>query len=542
MALVSLGWFVPAFAQPVPGAGGDPLRELMVDPAFAYTDAPSGLAVRGGDPEDTLLVFDGFEMPWAFHPGGLRSLVPPDGADVALAASSFGVEYGRGTSLVTISPRSAQQTIFGELTAVDASFHSGSDRVGSTIRLGYDALADEWRPTTGHSVLDMLAHLDVRVSKRWTLPTSVIGTRDDERSAYRIVTGARYASPTWSAMLAVSPLLASTRRGLDARAELVRRAPRGAGLANLEWRLGHQASATQYQLATTTPWLHDLAAWTSLAANLSSRVRASAGVRVDDFDGDFATQPRGTLSIRLTPHLELALAAGAYRRPPRTRVELEAGALNPERATQLAATATFDENRGYRVAATAYHIDRRRLVAPDAAGVLGNTGVGTSSGAELSAALRGGPWRARIAASLARSTRTDYPRARTRPAASEQPFRLELIGGWAHRRLAVSARLQLASGLPYTPYDRAVYDSDTDTWTPRYVEPLSARTPFHHQIDLRVDYQLATGVVKLAAFIDLHNAYGNQAAIDYVYSYDYAQRAAITALPVFPFAGLRAYL
>jgi hypothetical protein len=103
--------------------------------------------------------------------------------------------------------------------------------------------------------------------------------------------------------------------------------------------------------------------------------------------------------------------------------------------------------------------------------------------------------------------------------------------------------VQLATGLPFTPYPGAVYNSDTDTYEPLYAPPLSARTPFHHQIDLRVDYRLVErGRFMLDMFVDLHNAYRNRDAIAYRYSYDYRERTAISALPLFPFAGLRANL
>src|SRR5687768_11755132 len=92
----------PAFAQPAAGTGGDPVRELMVDPAFAYTDLPSGLPVRGGDPEDTVLLFDGFALPWMFHGSGLRSILPPGAASVELVPGAFDVEHGRGSSLVMV--------------------------------------------------------------------------------------------------------------------------------------------------------------------------------------------------------------------------------------------------------------------------------------------------------------------------------------------------------------------------------------------------------------------------------------------------------
>jgi hypothetical protein len=247
------------------------------------------------------------------------------------------------------------------------------------------------------------------------------------------------------------------------------------------------------------------------------------------------------VSGKATDRWTLALGAGAYRRPPNQPHEVEHD-LNPERATHVAAGATYDHHR-LRINTVAYYIDRSRLVIRDQLGELHNTGLGTSMGIDFSAHMREGKWFGAVTTALTRSKRFDFLRAAERPGDYEQPFRFDLIGAYYRGNLIVSARLQLASGLPYTPYVGAIYNSDTDTFEPLYVTPLSARAPFHHQIDLRVDYRWkVTSLFVVDAFLDLHNAYRNRDPIAYRYSYDYSQRTAISALPLFPFAGLRAYL
>ncbi|HEY5926981.1 MAG TPA: hypothetical protein VIV11_35080, partial [Kofleriaceae bacterium] len=254
-----------------------------------------------------------------------------------------------------------------------------------------------------------------------------------------------------------------------------------------------------------------------------------------------ATQPRASLLGQPHRHITLALAAGAYRRPPNQPHEV-AHDLNPERATHVTAGALFDDKRGLRINTVAYYIDRRRLVIRDPQGELRNTGLGSSLGLDLKAELRDGPWYGAVSTALTRSKRFDFLRAAERPSEYEQPFRFDLLGAWRRGKLQLGARLQLASGLPFTPYEGAVYNSDTDTYEPLYVPPGSARAPFHHQIDLRVDYRFRLGRFDFDAFLDLHNAYRNRDPIAYRFSYDYTERTAIRALPLFPFAGLRGYL
>jgi hypothetical protein len=534
-----------AFAQPVPGTGGDPIRELMVEPSVVNAELPV-LAIHGGNPEDTVVLFDGFEVPWVLHDNGVRSIVPVDSVNIELMPSGFGVEYGRGSSVVSLSPRYGGRKTILEVTPIDAQLHDSQHGLAAAAAFGWNALLPDLRRDTT-TFVSGLGRAQLPLSKRWTNALSAIYGEDiGSRSVVRSIEALHYRTDDWHAVFAASYLRQLEpdveRHAIDTRIEAVRKADAGAGLTKLEWRLGQQTNSSRYTLDAPTFWRHDIGAWTSIGANLSTRIRATAGLRIDDFDGDVATQPRGALLGQVHPKLILALAAGAYRRPPEQLHEV-AHDLNPERATHVAAGAQFDDKRGLRINAVAYFIDRRRLVVRDPAGELSNRGFGTSLGLDLAAQYRQGAWFGIVSTALTSSKRTDAPRDREHPADFEQPFRLDVLGGWQRDRLVLSARVQLASGLPYTPYTGAIYDSDTDTYEPLYVPPLSARAPFHHQIDLRVDYRV---VVRrrfgLDVFLDLHNAYRNRDAIAYRYNYDYSERTAISALPLFPFVGLRAYL
>jgi hypothetical protein len=552
-----------AFAQPVPGTGGDPIRELMLQPSIVNAELPV-LAIHGGNPDDTVVLFDGFELPWVFHADGVRSILPASSVgELELMPSAFGVEYGGGSSVLAISSEDALPHSFVELTAVDITARVllarrdvdddgyvrskyGLRSSSHTVRFGWNHAYREHKQDLPISLGEVLVRQEWRIATPWWLAVSGVYA-SGESALMRAVVTATYKSPRWLVTLAASGLNVTGpitgKNSLDSRAEFVRKADAGAGLSKLEWRLGQQTSSTKHDHVDLPAfWRHDVGLWSSIAANVSANIRATAGVRVDNFDGDVATQPRGALLGQLYPTLTLALAAGAYRRPPEQPSEIGHD-LNPERATHVAAAALFDDKHGLRINAVTYFIDRRRLVARDSAGELGNSGTGTSLGIDLFAQYRKGPWFTTLSTALTSSKRVDYYRGPEHPSDYEQPFRLDVIGGWQRERLVLSARVQLASGLPYTPYTGAIYDSDADTYEPLFVPPLSARAPFHHQIDLRVDWRVvARHRFTLDAFLDLHNAYRNRDAIGYRYDYDYSGRTAITALPLFPFVGLRAYL
>lgn len=533
----------PALAQPYPGTGGDPIRTMMVEPSVVNTELPV-VAIHGGNPEDTVLLFDGFEVPWLFHDNAVRSIAPVDSVVIDLLPSAFGVEYGRGSSIVSLTSGDDRRN-FAEIDPVDLVIHSGQRGLTASVAIGANKALEGLRETDAPGFISAIARSQLRITNAWTLVLSGIYADDNEdrRYAFRPVAAVHYKSEPWHAVLAASSLLQHEfeidRQAIDTRAELIRNADRAAGLTKLEWRLGQQTNSNRYAFPGDTFWRHDVGAWTSIAANLAPRIRATVGLRVDNFDDDVATQPRAALLAQPYSRLTLALAAGAYRRPPEQLHEVQHD-LNPERATHVAAGALFDTRRDLWVNTVAYVIDRRRLVVRDTEGALSNTGFGTSLGLDVGAGYRKGPWLAKLSLALTRSKRFDFRRDAERPSPYEQPFRLDVIGGWHKSRLSLSARLQLASGLPFTPYSGAIYNSDADTYEPLYVPPLSARAPFHHQIDLRVDYRFyRRGRVELGGFVDLHNAYRNRDAIAYRYSFDYRERTAISALPLFPFVGLR---
>ncbi len=536
----------PALAQPYPGTGGDPIRTMMVEPSVVSTELPV-VAIHGGNPEDTVLLFDGFELPWAFHENAVRSLAPPDSVVIDLMPSAFGVEYGRGSSIVSLTSGDDRRALFAEVDPVDLVLHTGQRGLTASVAIGWNDALEGLRDTRATGFISAIARSQLRITSKWALVLSgIYASEGEQRYVTRPVAAVHYRSERWHAVLAASYLHQDEptvdRDAIDTRAELIRFADAAAGLTKLEWRLGQQTNSNRYAFPGDTFWRHDVGVWTSIAANLAPRIRATVGLRVDNFDDDVATQPRAALLGQPHSKLTLALAAGAYRRPPEQLYEVQHD-LNPERATHVAAGALFDNKRDLWINTVAYYIDRRRLVVRDIEGKLSNSGSGTSLGVDVGAGYRKGPWLAKLSLALTRSVRFDHPRGAERPAPYEQPFRLDVIGGWRKNRLKLGARLQLASGLPFTPYDGAVYNSDADTYEPLYVPPLSARAPFHHQIDLRVDYRFfRRGGFELEGFVDLHNAYRNEDAIAYRYSFDYRERTAITALPLFPFAGLRGSL
>lgn len=453
--------------------------------------------------------------------------------------------------------------------------------------------------TTVPRYYDEQIRVDYALSSRWQLAVSSIGSDDalelfvdktanrDKRfysrtRFVRVIGSARWHDGPWSASIGISPLAQQFvfergiyqyidvgQLGVTTRGELTRSAQHVAGLADLQWRVGGTIDTQRYDLAIAQPpqpregqpqgglpdpkdtsnrfrgiaWTPDAAAWTALTAGLTPAIHATAGLRVDAFgrNGDVAVEPRGELQLKVAPPTTLRLSAGAYRRPAEDQEELIHPELHPERATQLIAGVIEEPIDGLRVQTSAYYTDRSRLVMR-VDGRLGNTGSGTTYGAELLATLRHDAWFAWISYSYSHSTRIDSPGAPSRLFAYDQPHSLNVAASWRHGRWQLGGRFQLYSGLPQTPVIASIYDSDTNYYTPIYGAPFSQRAPLHHQLDLRLDRAWQWGPVKLNYFLDVQNVYLDQSTIGYVYSYDYTQRSAFKSLPIIPSAGIRGTL
>jgi hypothetical protein len=454
--------------------------------------------------------------------------------------------------------------------------------------------------TTVPSYYDEQFRIDTILSDKWKLAISSVGTIDTfelyatkdtdagtkrfyNRTAFARLTGAaKYHDGDWTGTFALSGLLPNfvfeaglyqkidiTQPTVTPRAEVVNAQKSYAGLTDVEWRSGVEAQIGRSSIDLALPreqregepmgaydpkdttqtfngviWQPDFAQWTSVAANFDPRIRVTAGLRADEFlrGENWSLEPRGKLEYKLTPTVTARFISGAYRRPPEFQSEGLYKNLEPERSTQNIAGIQYEPREGTRIQAQTYYTDRSHLITTQMDGTLGNTGRGTTVGAELLATYRGGPWFAWLSYSLSHSTRIDHPGDPERLFTYDQPHSLNAAASWKRGRWQLGGRFQLYSGLPYTPVKGAIFDSDRDLYIPVYAAPNSARAPIHHQLDLRVDYSWKWGPTLVTAFLDVQNVYMNDSVVTYFYSYDYSQQAAFKSLPIIPSIGLRGVL
>ncbi len=464
--------------------------------------------------------------------------------------------------------------------------------IPSTVDLSLTTVPQYW---------DEQFRVDRELSSHWNLTFSSVGTDDvfelfttkdtdagskrffSRTRFLRLTTAAKYHEGEWTANIGLSGMLEELEadvglyQKLDVRTPLV--TPRAvvtrsmsemAGLKDVAWSSGAEAQVGYSSVDLALPlerregqplppydpkdttehfngsvWFPDFAAWTSIAANFDPRIRITNGLRLDYFarPDELAVQPRTDIQIKLVDHLTSRFSAGAYRRPPEYQSEFLYKNVKSEHSNQMTMGLEYNPLPGIKVQGSLYYTDRTDLITQEADGTLANNGRGASKGAELLAILHDGKsWLGWISYSYSHSERVDRPGGPTRLFDYDQPHNLNLAASWRHGHWTLGGRFQLYSGLPYTPVVGAELDSDRNIYLPTYGPINSARAPFHHEVDIRIDYAWKWGPAQLLAFLDVQNVYLNRSIVTYFYSYDYSQQTAFESLPLIPSVGLRGVL
>ncbi|MFN0248457.1 MAG: TonB-dependent receptor plug domain-containing protein [Kofleriaceae bacterium] len=454
--------------------------------------------------------------------------------------------------------------------------------------------------TTVPRYWDGQLRLDRELSEKWRGTLSLVGTDDTfeliasknedadtkrffNRTRFLRTTAAlRFKDGPWTANIALSTLLPqfifelgayqyirSSQPTVTPRFEVTRNEPEAIGLKNVEWRVGAEAPIAKSNVKIALPiepregegnpemfdprdtstnintsvWLPDIAAWTAVAADLHPRVRVTAGVRAEAFvrQDEFSVSPRGEVSVKLTADgdWKLRANAGAFRRPAEFQSELLSDTAKSERSKQTILGLQWEPEEGIRVQASTYYNDRTALLRADEMGKLTNTGRGKTYGGEFLGTYRKGPWFTWLSYSYSKSTRVDAPGANERLFDFDQPHSMNAAASYKIGNWILGARWQLYSGLPFTPVEGGIFDSDRNIYIPINGDINSGRAPIHHQLDIRVDYNWRWGPIDLTAFLDIQNLYMNESVVTYFYSYDFSERVAFTSIPIIPAIGLR---
>jgi hypothetical protein len=468
---------------------------------------PDAFSIRDADPSRVKLYFDGFEVPALVYGG--RALWFGGMSHVRTFDEGMDLGYAGTAGLEAVTdtrPRGGEL----DITPMDASVMATVPGFVGGIRVGY------FTPTRGRSLtldasdqpVDVQERLDWRLSAHWTLTASALALFNTPQEFARIIARAAYDTRETHGVIAAS----ASDHTIDTRAEVRHDLRDVGGLSVLELQAGETTTIRDDNT-------FDGGAWAGLAALIAKSAGFSGGVRADIFDHQVALSPRAGLAASFGG-LGVGVIATASRI---AQVDRD---VTPERATLVVARVTR-RVRGLYETIDAYYIDRSRILVDGKA-----TSVGTAYGIEERIQGTWAAWTVYAAAALATATRADRLTAPDHPADHDVPLRFDLLASWVSGDWRLGARVQGRSGLPYTPVVGAVYDGDTDSYSPLDGKVNANRAPWRRQLDLRVDHRWGR---HLRAYLDVALDGG---VLGYTYNYDYSQKLEVRAPLVLPWLGI----
>jgi TonB family protein len=170
-----------------------------------------------------------------------------------------------------------------------------------------------------------------------------------------------------------------------------------------------------------------------------------------------------------------------------------------------------------------------------------NNGSGRSYGLETLLRInQTGRFFGWLSYTLMRSERMDSGSDQYRLFDFDQTHILTLIGQYQFtQQWAFGFRWRYVTGLPYTPYTGAIYDSDASTYVPTTGAVNSARNKAFQQLDIRIDRRWVYQTWRLNLYFEIQNALNRSNPEGLRYNYNYTQQTQISSLPIIPSLGIR---
>jgi hypothetical protein len=275
------------------------------------------------------------------------------------------------------------------------------------------------------------------------------------------------------------------------------------------------------------------------------------GVRVDyahEIEA-YMVDPRVTARYELSPRTTVKGGVGLFSQIPDFAEELPVIGnpnIKPSRAQHYSAGVEQLVGDRLKLTLEGFYKWQTNLVvnSPVPGENLNNDGVGRIYGLETSARLRPTVKSSGfLSYTLSKSERRDHAGEAWRLFNWDQTHILTVAGAY---RLGghwdLSGTFRFVSGNPTTPVVASIYNANTDTYKPLYGAINSARSAAFHRLDLRVERVWNVKAGRVAAYLDVQNAYNRQSEEGRTYNYDFTQSKAIPGLPIIPSIGVRGEL
>jgi TonB family protein len=282
------------------------------------------------------------------------------------------------------------------------------------------------------------------------------------------------------------------------------------------------------------------------------QLRLVPGLRLDYFQDieQFVFDPRFAVIYSLRDDWRLKAGIGVFSQAPEPQETSPTGLGNPNlqsiRSVHYGAGAEHDFTDVLSLGVEGFYknIIERVVTGVDAGDPpFVNEGIGRIYGLEVSGRAKPkGRYFGFLSYTLMRSERNDrgegwrlfdFDQTHILTFAST----VRLGKGWE-----LGGTFRYVTGNPITPVVGSTFDADTGLYNAQYGRINSRRNPSFNRLDVRVEKTWKFDAWRLAAYLDIQNAYNAENREGTSYNYDYTQSAPIRGLPIIPIIGLRGEL
>ncbi len=290
-----------------------------------------------------------------------------------------------------------------------------------------------------------------------------------------------------------------------------------------------------------------LSEYMAVDLRLPTELKVTTGARMDYYGHiDRSTlSPRISLSYPAYKGGTLMASLGRYSRPLHLAESIP-DTLRPEISTQAQVGIRHRFSPEIEASVTGFRTDYDDLVvrSMDYQGgdidlAYENGGTGRAQGAELMLRMQRKNLRGWLSYTYTRSYRTDYEGTAERLFDHDQPHNLVGVASWSVGKWQLGGKFQLASGLPYTPVQDAIYLADSNTYRPVFAATNSSRLETSHQLDVRIARDFRAAGWNISAYVDVSNVYANAPVSGYSYGFDYKEKETETGAPILPALGVK---
>ncbi|HKU42991.1 MAG TPA: TonB-dependent receptor [Polyangiales bacterium] len=279
-----------------------------------------------------------------------------------------------------------------------------------------------------------------------------------------------------------------------------------------------------------------------------SPLRFVLGARVDYYSPieRFSFDPRLSMIYSIDEDTRLKGGIGMFTQPPAVQESSDVFGnpkLEPQHTVHIGLGIERDLTEGFRVGVEGFYkhlYDRVIGTQFGESPYFVNGGKGRIYGLEVSAKVDPrGRFFGYLSYTLSRSERFDRSE-QWEYFDFDQPHILTVSGtyrlgkGWE-----AGALFRLTSGNPDTPVVGAIYNKDSDSYSPVFGRINSIRKPLFHKLDIRIEKQWVFSAWKLALYLDVQNVYNAVNSESIVYDFEYRTNQAVRGLPILPNLGLR---